>query len=344
MPRLGSAGQGPRIRIGTAYVRSGSLARDNPPMRWQAKAAIQGAISVGPRTSSLNYLLQRHLTRNLPRPIEGFRQHAAEAAVHVDTLSRWSSQPLAEARAYEFGAGWDLVGPLMTYCLGIDSQTLVDIRPNVRLELINHTLGRIRDDREYLEDALGRELRMPGDTPLRSLDQLEPRFGIRYLAPCDARASGLPGDQFDLISSTFTLEHIPARDIAAILPESLRLLAPGGVLSSAIDMKDHYSYFDPAICSYNFLKFSPRRWRLVNPSVHFQNRLRRSDYLELFARAGFSLVDEQTRWAGDEELAQIAKLETAAEFDRYERDDLGALELRIVATSAESERDRAQPS
>jgi ubiquinone/menaquinone biosynthesis C-methylase UbiE len=64
--------------------------------------------------------------------------------------------------------------------------------------------------------------------------------GIRHLAPCDARSTGIPAESVGVVSNTFTLEHIPERDIAAILAESGRLLR-AGIVTCAIDMKDHYS-------------------------------------------------------------------------------------------------------
>ena len=72
----------------------------------------------------------------------------------------------------------------------------------------------------------------------------------------DARASGLHAGCVDIITSTNTLEHIPPGEIAAILRECARLLREGGLMSSSIDLQDHYHWFDKNISVYNFLRFS----------------------------------------------------------------------------------------
>jgi SAM-dependent methyltransferase len=305
-------------------------------MRWIAKALIQDALSVLPNADAANLFFQSRVTRGLPRDEAGFIQHAHEAIKHVDSLSRQTTTELGRARLYEFGAGWDLIGPLTAYCAGAGSQTLVDIRPNLRIELVNHTIAQLRTHRARLESEIGRAIRDPGEADVGSVAELERRFGIRYLAPCDARRTGLEGGCFDLISSTFTMEHIPAADLEAILIESARLLTPEGVISCSIDMKDHYSYFDAGLSAYNFLRFSPRRWRLVNPSLHFQNRLRHRDYVTLFEAAGLRIISEQTLWGDRDDLETVDKLPPWRDFSRrYSLEELAAREMTVIASKSE---------
>jgi hypothetical protein len=107
---------------------------------------------------------------------------------------------------------------------------------------------------------------------------------------------------------------------------------PNGIVSCAIDMKDHFSYFDRTLSPYNFLKFSDARWRFVNPSLHFQNRLRRSDYLALVAAAGFEVLDETAVWGDDADMEALSSLPPHAQFlDRYRLDDLAVRETTVTA-------------
>jgi hypothetical protein len=58
-----------------------------------------------------------------------------EAIHHIDALRTIDkSLDLARSHFYEFGAGWDLLVPLSYYVFGVERQTLVDIRRNVRLD------------------------------------------------------------------------------------------------------------------------------------------------------------------------------------------------------------------
>jgi 2-polyprenyl-3-methyl-5-hydroxy-6-metoxy-1,4-benzoquinol methylase len=173
----------------------------------------------------------------------------------------------------------------------------------------------------------------PAECP-RDTAQLLDWFGIDYRAPVDARDTGLPAGSFDLITSTFTLEHIPAPDIAEILRESARLLAPGGVLSSSVDLQDHYSFADPRISVYNFLRFSERSWRLINSPLHYQNRLRAKDQIALHEQAGLRLVDIVPREPDETLLRLLEATPIAAHFrERYTQQELAPTDISLTALS-----------
>ena len=289
-------------------------------MRWLAKALLQKTLSALPQGERANYVLQLHVTRSLPGSEAGFRRRFHRAVKHVAAYGEHGpKRPLAEAVFYEFGAGWDLTGPLSLWALGVEQQVLVDLRPNVQVDLVNVSIERLRSL------SAERALRDPG-SPIASVDELEPRFGIRYLAPLDARATGLPARSVDVVTSTSTLEHIPKEDTVPLLAECRRLLRPDGVLSSRIDLSDHYSHFDDSLSPYNFLRYSDWTWGLLNSRLLYQNRLRRPDYISAFERAGFAVVAE-TPWRSDAELPD----DLATRFRSYEPDDLAVVGLRIVA-------------
>lgn len=299
-------------------------------MRWVAKAALQGGISLLPNADSANLLFQRHVTRNLPRNEASFLQHAEEGIQHLSMLKAHGGGPTEEVSAYEFGAGWDLVGPLSLYCAGVEQQTLLDIRPNVRLDLVEHTRNQLYHHHSRLEQLTGRELRLPGVEPIRNLADVKDRYGIDYLAPRDAATSGLQAESFDLVSSTFTFEHIPAQDIVPILRECARLLRSGGLISCSIDPKDHYSYFDASIGEENFLRFSERTWRLLNPPLQFQNRLRGRDYLTLWEQAGLELVECRQADVSEERLTAVESMVLAPRFTHYSAEELVGRDLHLV--------------
>lgn len=294
-------------------------------MRWLAKALAQKGLSGLPRPERANYVFQRHITRSLPVSAEGFARRFDRADQHLRAYEEHGpGHAPSEAVFYEFGAGWDLAVPLSFWSLGVERQILVDLRANVRFELVDATLDRLRGL------AAGRPLRDPGRAPVRSVAELERRFGIRYLAPCDARATGLPPGSVDFVSSTSTLEHVPAEELVPLLAECRRLLRPDGVMSSRIDLSDHYSHFDRSLSPYNFLRYSERAWRLANSSLLYQNRLRRPDYVRAFEEAGFVLVAEKA-WRPKRGPNGPARLDLAERFRAHDLEDLAVLGLRLVA-------------
>jgi SAM-dependent methyltransferase len=291
-------------------------------MRWLAKAALQRGLGFLPRGESLNYLFQKHVAHSLPAEESVFRRKFARAEQHIAAYEEHGpGRPLADAVFYEFGVGWDLAIPLSFAALGVGRQVLVDIRPSARVELVNHSLAQL--------DQLGE--------PVASLAELEARFGIEYLAPCDARVTGLPAGSVDFVSSTDVCEHVPADDLAAIFRECHRLLRPRGAFSCRIDLQDHYSYFDPSLSRYNFLRFSDDTWRLVNSPLHFQNRLRAPDYLRLVRDAGFEVVVERPSGPDQDGLRQLEALPLNERFrNGYTPQELGVTVLSFVARRADT--------
>ena len=235
-----------------------------------------------------------------------------------------------EATFYEFGAGWDLAIPVAYALLGVGRQVLVDIRPSARVELVNDSLASYERLRGELEGVAGRELRPLGG-PISRLEELEDRFGIRYLAPCDARGTGLPAESIEFVSSTDTCEHIPGAELGEIFRECFRLLRPGGAFSCRIDLQDHYAYFDRSLSSYNFLRYSDRAWSLVNSPLHHQNRLRSPEYLQLVRDAGFELVVEKPSGPSEAGLKELESLPLAPRFRRFPPEELGVTVLSFVA-------------
>jgi SAM-dependent methyltransferase len=207
---------------------------------------------------------------------------------------------------------------------------LVDIRPSARIELVNDTLASFERLRPELAEQAERELQPLGG-PIAELGELEERYGIRYLAPCDARDTGLPEGSVDFVSSTDTCEHIPGDDLASIFRESYRLLRPGGAFSCRIDLQDHYAYFDRSLSRYNFLRFSDRTWSVFNSPLHHQNRLRSPDYLQLVRDADFELVVERPSGPSNKGRLELRSLPLAERFRAYSEDDLGVTVLSFVA-------------
>jgi len=300
-------------------------------MRWLAKAALQRGLGVLPHGERLNYVFQRRVLHSLPAGDGALRRKFARAAQHLGVYeTHGPGVPAGEACFYEFGAGWDLAIPVAYALLGVGRQVLVDIRPSARLELVNDSIASFDRLLDELEAKVDRELRPLGE-PITSLNELEERFGIRYLAPCDARDTGLPEASIEFASSTDTCEHIPGHDLAAIFGETRRLLRAGGVFSCRIDLQDHYAYFDHSLSRYNFLRFSDGAWTVVNSPLHHQNRLRSPDYLRLVRDAGLELVVERPSGPSEEGLVELRSLPVAERFRGYTPEELGVTVLSFVA-------------
>lgn len=294
-------------------------------MNWKLKGLAQSAVSRLPFAGTINYWGQKYVT-HAHDPVAVVEDRLDKARWFLGRYREHGGSDHGESQFFEFGAGWDLAGPLSMYALGVTRQHIVDITPCARLELVNGVIAEL--------NRRGGELRRPPGAPLTSLRELEPRFGIRYRAPADARATALPGVSVDCIVSTYTMEHIPEPDLRAILAEGRRILKPGGLVLSLIDYQDHYSYRDPSISVYNFLQYSGSQWRWFNSSLHYQNRLRHSQYQRLFAEAGFEILVEDLKRPVDKDLARFRDLRLAPSFLSFTAADLTILGSGMVCRRA----------
>jgi len=301
-------------------------------MKWLVKAVLQKALAWCPGSERLNYLFQHRITKHYPRNETDFLHWITIAAQHCDIFLKYGCiKNLSDATFYEFGTGWDLLIPLAYCAFGVNHQTLVDIRPHLRAELINDLLRRFYACKGKLEASLNRALRDLGRRPVKSVSDLQDRFGISYLAPRDARNTELESSSVDFISSTATLEHIPPPAIYEILLECRRILRPGGVMSCRVDMVDHFAYFDSHISCYNFLKFSHVTWSLLNSSLSYTNRLRYPDYLRVIKAAGFEVLMEEVEEPTAADVAILRGLKLASRFRAgYTLEELGAKRLQAA--------------
>lgn len=274
-------------------------------MDWRIKLAGHWAVSILPKSDALGYRLQRHVTRSLPLPEASFQDHMAVARWHATQATKYLGR--TPESVFEFGAGWDLVIPLTLSTAGVANQTVTDVRRLLRNDLLADT---------------ARRLGVSADLEAR---------GIRYLAPIDARATGLPPSQFDLAMSTDTIEHIPASHLVAVLTECRRLLRGGGILTARIDYTDHFSHADARLGPFHFLRYGTPAWRWRNPMSHYQSRLRHRDILAAMDAAGFDIVDDEPHHPRVDLLDGVHR-----EFAAYSPEELAVSQARVVARAREA--------
>ena len=300
------------------------------PVDWRLKALSQLVFSFVPRGEQLNYFAQRCFTHSLPVSDNSFAVTVGYARKHIDAIRQYGQRPLDRAVFFEFGTGWDLTIPFAFYGFGVNQQILVDICDLIRIAIVNDTIAKCQKMAAKLSID-----RIPG-ARLNSekygfRHALKQQYGIDYRAPCNASQTGLPSQSVDYITSTSTLEHIAPAEIRSILRECRRILRDDGLMSVLIDYDDHYSYFDRNISVYNYLQYSDQVWKLLySPPLHYQNRLRHRDYIELFQSEGFFITEDQHKTATDKDLKTLRQISRSKRFRSYSLDDLAVHNALLV--------------
>lgn len=151
-----------------------------------------------------------------------------------------------------------------------------------------------------------------------------------YLAPVNTPFKDIPSVSIDIVVSNDTFEHIPRNDLANLLRSSREVMNPDGIAIHVIDCSDHYSHSDQSISRINFLKFNESEWQKYNTRFLYQNRLRASDFRQMFKDGGFEIIDWRQKTSSDFPPS-LSDIKIAPEFEHYNINDLTSTEISVVA-------------
>ena len=307
-------------------------------MKWRYKAAVQNCISRLPMSDAIYYALQRYAGDLRPGRFDPMEW------VHVTSeMLDWlhgSGQHVRGARVLEVGTGRALGMPVALWLCGAEQIVTVDLNRYLIPTLVWDCNRYYRLHGEEIAELL-RKHDLDGGLSqrMRQLATFSGDLGafmkmihVEYYAPADARQLSFPDHSFDFHFSYSVLEHVPAPEILSILREGKRLLRPGGTLLHTIDLSDHFWYGDSSIPRLNFLRFSEGEWqRWANNKYMYQNRLRASEFLRLFADAGLQIKAE---WrTQDERCLQLLRngFPVHPRFSSFRVEELAIIAMQITA-------------
>ncbi len=302
---------------------------------WKIKALIQGGISFLPKSQSWNYLFQKYLSKSLKLDEEKLLKKLAQSAKHLENYFEAADKPERDLFVLELGTGWWPIVPIGLFLSGatwvwtLDKNSLLD---HLTIKTLLNLITRVAEDGR-LSRVLPRLSRnrlvslteVSEDESLSDTEALLKRLRITAVVG-NGHNLGLE-KKIDLFVSNNTLEHIHSAALREIFIEFSRLSSADAVMSHFIDLSDHYANFDKTISPHNFLKFSDFTWRIFNNSVHFQNRLRISDFKKIQREAGFGVVMEETAKTG----VDIKDVALAERFRDYPESELLATHSWLVS-------------
>ena len=237
-------------------------------MDWRLKALAFRVLDL-PGGTYAHYFLQRHVTRNWPRPATTLTSLESIARRVIDDYARHLGG--TPSSVLEIGAGRDLAVPLALRKLGVAEVITSDVDRLARLDLIQHAAAQI----------------FAGEVKLGSWNLLE-RFGIchrrRIISPMPTEGRLLlleRGARARASGSTGAVAGRTARGTT-------------GITTHSIDYSDHYARSDGSLSRFNFLKYYDAQWRPFNSGRQYVNRLRHSDYVRMFREAGFTILEESS--------------------------------------------------
>jgi SAM-dependent methyltransferase len=304
---------------------------------WLIKSAIHRCISLLPCSKWWNQLLQTRVSKSMYLGPERFEQRLEFCHRHLEDFISLCPRQAENFTVFELGTGWYPVVPACLYLCGASRIWTVDIASHLRTERVEHVLQKISEyaERGKLQQFLPRTrserlatLRQvlkgaAKKEPSAILEEMNIRFMVR-----DAQNTGLDADTIDFFVSDGVLQHIPRLVLANMLAEFKRIARPGAVLSHHIRLGDLFAPFDRSISVFNFLKYSDARWKWLDSPLIPSNRLRISDYRQLFAQAGCQIVREENQNGATSDLERIRP---APKFQSYSQADLLVIRSWLLA-------------
>src|SRR3989442_2302165 len=290
---------------------------------WLIKSALHRAISWLPATHFWNGLFQQYLSHTTDLPKTQFETRLDYCHRHLEAFLQRRPAQTGDWRVLELGTGWFPTVPVGLYLCGASEIWTFDIVPWLRSAQVKLMLDRFEECAQAgeLQKRLPRlrperlaklrEVSANWDqrSPAALLEKMNIHFRVR-----DAQQTALESGSIDLFVSTAVIEYIPRTVLKPILLESKRLSSPTAVQSHYINLCDHFSYFDPSITPFNYLKYNQRWWNYLNSPLAWQSRQRISDYRALFAETGHRIIREDNTKGKPEDLR---KVRLAPEFQHY---------------------------
>ncbi len=289
--------------------------------KWVAKAVDQKTISVLPFKSRINFFFQKHITKGVRLTDDFFFDRLTHARNHIKFF-RNSTGLSFPNRAMELGTGWYPVIPVYIFLIGGNEIWSIDIDMHLKEERIIQTARMFYEKIQKGELSIGEEGFIPdrieiikdiSTTSKYAKNVLLKKLNLHYWIG-DARKTNFSSGYFNLVHSNNTFEHINPFVLKEIVGEMNRLLAKDGIMSHFIDMSDHFAHFDSTITIYNFLRFSEFQWKMIDNSIQPQNRLRISDYMNLFNGLNLKYIIEEKR---DGDPVQLQRIKLNSKFANY---------------------------
>lgn len=307
--------------------------------KWLLKAVVQKVISFLPYPNRINYLFQKYVTKGVYLDDAYFELKLQHAKDHYEFCQKYiNSNP--ENRILELGTGWYPIIPIYFYLTDSGNVTSIDIQDWIRRENILLTIekfvswnldGKLKKYMAKLNyGKLGKLKQILNDANEYSLEKITDEIGLSCEIQ-DARFLKFKDNCFDFICSNNTLEHIKKEHLKPIFLEFKRIMKSDGLMSHFIDLSDHFAHFDRNITIYNFLKYSSKRWKIIDNSIQHQNRLRFVDYKMIFQDIGIPVTEEVTRNGDIEELNQVT---VNMKFLNYSKEELAISHGYLVSNFA----------
>ncbi|MFZ4790764.1 MAG: methyltransferase domain-containing protein, partial [Candidatus Competibacteraceae bacterium] len=232
-------------------------------------------------------------------------------------------------RLIELGTGWLHWEAITTKLFYNVHGILFDVWDNRQMDGLKNYIEQLDNSLDKLDaDNIQRTSAHKLISKIREVtgyDDLYKLLGFEYVLDHRGSLNLLEKESFDLVVSAGVLEHIYAKDASDFVYGIATLLKPGGYSVHSINIRDHLCQYDSTVSCKQYLQYPHWVWSLCfENDVQYINRIQRSEWLELFRKAGLVLVEEEV------ETEDLSGLKVATVYQKYDENDLRCGGLNLV--------------
>ena len=303
--------------------------RQDKMIKYVVTAAALKLFSTSPQTKRLYRRIGNVLDQGR-RIRDGLPTYYVDRAKKILELCAKHHAIQAGDRLLEVGTGWLHWESMIIRLFYATEITMFDVWDN-------RYFGAYKIYLEQFERVMDKELNMD---PIRlehahkllkailkasSFDEIYKLLGLRYVINPRGTLEQFQDESFALIFSCDVLEHIQKDILPQVTQNFHRLLKPGGYSIHKIDPSDHLYYYDTSVSQKNYLRYSDRVWRrYFENNVQYINRIQRAEWLDLFHRAGFELVEEESV------TVDIGSIKIDKDYQNLDEQDLQCVTLTVI--------------
>ena len=231
----------------------------------------------------------------------------------------------------DIGTGWHHHDAFMLYLCGDYQIYLFDIEDKASIKYIKIYIQHLLDNVDEIVSELGLDAdhirrRLQPLLALQSRAEVYRACNFRLCITDQTNQPFLPLGSVDFMVSNCVLTHIPPAILQPELAALRLMLKPQGLMYMMIGHDDHWSFHDHSVNQFNYYRYPDKLYsRLFDTNFEYQNRMVKSEWLPVFARAALKVVEYWGRIT-DQSLQDIKNLPHIDErFSRYPIDELATV-------------------
>jgi SAM-dependent methyltransferase len=243
----------------------------------------------------------------------------------------------------DVGTGWHHHDPVLLYLTGGDYKVyLFDVEDKARLEYLQVYFLYLLDNLDELEREIGIDKVLAREKllhllTLKSRKEVYRACNFELRISMETHKTFLPDASVDFMVSNCVLTHIPPTIVEPELRALGRMLKPSGAMYMMVGHDDHWAFHDHSANRFNYYRYSDKVYsRLFDTKFEYQNRMVKSEWLPVFARAGLEVAHYYPRIT-DQTRRDIEALPHIDErFARYSLDELATVHSYFLLTHAKA--------